>query len=113
MNYVDYLAAKAAGFEDDPECGCPVCGEGHHFVEEISEAFETLECARVVGVLDAWLRLKPDRWWDMDTDGTGTLTPRPSCVLHGPQPEEDWTYVGDTPDAARAAAAKAIEAGEV
>jgi hypothetical protein len=111
VTYEEYLAAEAAGFEDDPSCECPVCFEGTHFVEEIGHAFEAPERARVVGVLDAWRKLKPDRWWDMDSEGG--LSVRSMCVLHGPQPEEDWEYFGDTPDAARAAAAKAIEAGEV
>lgn len=63
---------------------------------------QALERARVVGVLDAWAKARPCRGYMVSDTG---------CVLYGTPGEPK--YHGSTSDAARAAAAKAIEAGEV
>lgn len=69
---------------------------------------DMLERARVVATLDAWTLREFGRWWDVDSDAPGL-----ACVLHGQAPDADWNFEGATFDAARAAAAKAIENGEV
>lgn len=80
---------------------------------EAIEAGDTLEAnlerARVVGVLDAWQGLQPQGAMvrlRVSADGSEVTIVRPGLPCAGP-------YLGDSPDAARAAAAKAIEAGEV
>ncbi len=68
-----------------------------------------LERARVVGVLDVWAEkhksLNWASWPDCGPNGYAC------CLTHLDDSTRD--FYGPTPDAARAAAAKAIEAGEV
>lgn len=76
--------------------------------EELEQA---LERARVVGVLDAWAAvpaLDSDRSWATRCVEEGLLF---ACHLVTHDSNRKW--FGKTPDAARAAAAKAIESGEV
>ena len=71
-----------------------------------------LERARVVGVLDAWADALGHRVWAMIRNSSGGW----AVELHeGADGQESSTVLGHatTPDAARAATAKAIEAGEV
>lgn len=73
------------------------------------------ERARVVGVLDAWAARHPGWAWRCISGSNGR------CCCEGvfihpnrePLSDERFDCYGHTPDAARAAAAKAIEAGEV
>ena len=68
-----------------------------------------LERARVVGVLDAWVTVSVERSWECiraaSDAGWYARCFAGSALL--------YCGAGSTPDAARAAAAKAIEAGEV
>lgn len=86
----------------------PACDDGVvRFV--LVNCLVALERARVVGVLDAWAE-KTKGWWTTDT----FLTPGIAgwvCEMEWPGGKR--TFSRETPDAARAAAAKAIEAGEV
>jgi len=68
---------------------------------------EALERARVVAVLDGWAD-KPGR-----SHSTGTYATACICFLEGKQTGDGGEFSGPTPDAARAAAARAIENGEV
>jgi len=77
------------------------------------DAVAAIERARVVGVLDAWAGnpLKSRAaWYTATSDDMSEWR----CTLY---PENGTLgakhYFGQNPDAARAAAAKAIEAGEV
>ncbi len=82
---------------------------------------ELLERARVVGVLDAWAAARPLelRRVELRGDGPGLeclWTTTCTYTRSGDSPDERYTVYqlhGPTPDAARAAAAKAIENGEV
>ncbi len=89
-------------FEDCPR-SCPVSDMN------LNEFRAALERARVVGVLDAWVKAGRKRWvtaYDThlagvelgDGDELGTVQPK---------------FEAATLDAARAAAAKAIESGEL
>lgn len=72
-----------------------------------TELLALLERARVVGVLDAWY-LK-----QIGPECSGWEGPIPSPEMND---SGQWFLLGhfaDSPDAARAAAAKAIESGEV
>lgn len=76
-----------------------------------AELAEALERARVVGVLDAWAAgpaPDSDRSWATRCVEEGRLF---ACHLVTHDSNRKWC--GKTADAARAAAAKAIEAGEV
>jgi len=123
VNYQEFAAARDGGFDDDPQCHCPACGEGRHFAEEMSETFDALERARVVGVLDAWAD-KVCGTVQLDCEEVpeafGKMTGTPSgqrlgvaCQLIAKTGKILRIERGATANAARAAAAKAIEAGEV
>lgn len=79
------------------------------------EICEALERARVVGVLDAWAQSCPGWAWRC----VGSTSGRFCCegvFIHPnrePLTDERFDCYGPTPDAARAAAAKAIESGKV
>jgi hypothetical protein len=77
-------------------------GESEGRDQRIAEA---LDRARVVGVLDAWTMVRPAlaRRYETMSD---------VCVLWD-SVSGRHIYTGGTPDAARAAAAKAIENGDV
>jgi hypothetical protein len=73
-----------------------------------------LECARVVAVLDAWAVYRGPA----GRGGQWYVVQDTICALHVLPPGADTElpvryFDGETADAARAAAAKAIEAGEV
>jgi len=71
-----------------------------------------LERARVVAVLDAWAEKSPtDRHWA--TYPGDAVEDEPFCSLGSMFRNKVRNFTGPTPDAARSAAAKAIEAGEV
>lgn len=74
-------------------------------------SLEMLERARVVGVLDAWLQLDKAQYVRLWEDGLGGW----HCDLVLSDSLGTSSKLGSfaTADAARAAAAKAIEAGEV
>ncbi len=96
-----------------------------------AELTEALERARVVGVLDAWAiglgghadSIRAAGWSSLASGSPGKIeSDKPTCWLY----YEEWSGEDDgywvakeklfdaaTPDAARAAAAKAIESGEV
>jgi hypothetical protein len=85
------------------------------------ELRDAIERARVVGVLDAWRAQSDYRAWgcslpSVSIDSSGQILGF-ACHLEtigAPgEPAHGRVYRGATPDAARAAAAKAIEAGEV
>jgi hypothetical protein len=93
----------------DEPCGC--------FDDATAAA---LERARVVGVLDAWVRDNPAKRSHMTTGHPGSNVvgqPLFACCLTDiagrTDPNQKKRFVADSEDAARAAAAKAIEAGEV
>ncbi|HEY6924451.1 MAG TPA: hypothetical protein VI653_13350 [Steroidobacteraceae bacterium] len=76
------------------------------------EVEAAIERARVVGVLDAWADALGYRVWAMIRNSSGGW----AVELHeGADGQEASTVLGhaNTPDDARAAAAKAIEAEEV
>ncbi len=89
---------------------CPCCG----LPNEVGAALDksgALERARVVGVLDAWAKGSKSLGWeccDCDKQTCCTLE-----ITENGGATRTIEYYGATPDAARAAAAKAIEAGEV
>ncbi len=73
-----------------------------------------VERARVVGVLDAWDEAHPDREAFSAFKSAGALVPSHAYVCaRGYNSTLELAYYGPTRDAARAAAAKAIEDGEV
>lgn len=84
-------------------------------------ALEAIERARVVEVLDAWARIGHAISWatfvDIEFDDDSNVTKETWTIelsgLSGKYPVDTREFQGPTPDAARAAAAKAIEAGEV
>ncbi len=93
--------------------GCSWCEDG--------EGAKLIERARIVGVLDAWADAG-ERWqgrsWMYEFCESSTGNNHCITLEYNGDAEvghvEDWdSYTGPTPDAARAAAAKAIEAGEV
>ncbi len=75
-------------------------------VEDYRIVFDALECARVVGVLDAWAERNSCDPFRTEPYNAGALWICRSayCPIR---------FEGPTADAARAAAAKAIESGEV
>ena len=88
------------------DCGRS-CSVSQELSDEISAA---LECARVVGVLDAWALAKHGRSVEL----VATAGAYPACIeVKTNVALTGRDYFGITPDAARAAAAKAIESGEV
>lgn len=84
--------------------------------EDYDAVFGALERARVVGVLDAWQQKHTGysgyfswRTWQVATDQFSC-----SVSWRAKDGKDDYRdFFGATPDAARAAAAKAIEAREV
>lgn len=78
-------------------------------VEPGGNLAEIIERARVVGVLDAWADLAAHRSHELVRLAFGAFEVR----FHPNYANGHALCVGATPDAARAAAAKAIEAGEV
>ena len=83
----------------------PAGANAHRYISE------ALERARVVGVLDAWAKGAKALEW-----GVTDCTEQACCTLqvtHAGGAVKDTDFYGATADAARAAAAKAIEAGEV
>lgn len=82
--------------------------------DECTDLLGALERARVVAVLDGWQRANPG--WAVYVQGDSTQWWCGSEFNHpGYEPLFDARFelFGETPDAARAAAARAIEAGEV
>jgi hypothetical protein len=86
-------------------------GENQTFVSYVAESSvaDAVECARVVGVLDAWAKCPMAQYWRCWETRFGW-----SCDLveaDGPQTTHEFAAL--TAAGARALAAKAIEAGEV
>ncbi len=76
-------------------------------LEMARQVEEAIERARVVGVLDAWRQLVPyTRVMSYDVGDRSALS------LQRPL-KQSRVWVAESSDAARASAAKAIEAGEV
>ena len=75
----------------------------------------SVERARVVAVLDGWAATgKADRWETLDRRDVAVKWPAMRWrVLLSYADDQCSCYFGPTPDAARAAAAAAIEKGEV
>ncbi len=97
-----YLPGDALG---EPE------GADKRDVQAVTEA---LERARVVAVLDGWAQANPG--WAWRCIETGARCCCEGVFIHNnrePLNDERFDCYGPTPDAARAAAARAIEAGEV
>lgn len=92
------------------------CGRHHAYVPpgDLRDP-DAVERARVVGVLDAWaIKQKGEQWSlreeEVFENETEAEAFRFTVVLGF---DEDHYYSAPTPDAARSAAAKAIESGEV
>lgn len=92
-----------AAASDLPDCLDPA---------DVRDVQSALERARVVAVLDGWAD-KERGWHTSETWDKGDQAWL--VMLHGPHSEigSEPSFTGPTPDAARAAAARAIEAGEV
>ncbi len=79
-----------------------------------AELIAALERARVVGVLDGWVAGRIDRDMSLDIHPPTGHTTVMLWANRGPRGGRNYiAFRGPTPDAARAAAARAIEAGEV
>lgn len=99
----------------DSHCSSLTCDACGSLNKALAELEQQVERARVVGVLDAWARLNGYyriAQMRLPADGSWQLYLVREGVVHG-SPPRTWSFVAPTPDAARAAAAKAIEAGEV
>jgi len=88
---------------------CALCGVHQSVRNPDCRCCSALERARVVGVLDGWRQVAGRTW---------TLAYRDSCILRAHDMATgaivgEHVFDGQSPDKARAAAAKAIEAGEV
>jgi hypothetical protein len=77
----------------------------------VDEIKLVIERARVVGVLDAWSDRNPSKE-PFSTWRIGATGERKYCCASQFNRSGERSYFGPTADAARAAAAKAIEAGE-
>ncbi len=96
-----------ADLADLPEQSTALSWHGPQDVRDVAAA---LERARVVGALDAWAADGHGREWAIRIANVG----EPWCVMRqNGLLLSSLSRRGDSPDAARAAAAKAIEAGEV
>lgn len=86
--------------------------EGAAFITRavMREVEEAVERARVVGVLDAWAKRVAGR---AHTMRNGDMSEVCDLEFVNGRTKHNKGFFGPTPDAARAAAAKAIEAGEV
>ena len=80
-------------------------------INDPGELRAALERARVVAVLDGWAAQQSHRRWHLVNYAHGVAVSRWVVNLTWPAGETERS--GPTPDAARAAAARAIEAGEV
>lgn len=100
MSALKAYGRTLAAASDLPDCLDPA---------DVRDVQAALERARVVAVLDGWAETSPGCGWRMTDMGS-----TPTCTLYPTvRTAEARHFTASTPDAARAAAARAIEAGEV